>query len=75
LYQEAESILFDALDLKDFVPNTEPINIKSFKDSFQKTGRIDAEYYQKKYEEIVNHITVQLNQLNLVLFIIQKMKG
>lgn len=57
LYQEAEDILFDALDLKDFVPNTEPINIKSFKESFQTTGRIDAEYYLKKYEEIVKHIT------------------
>lgn len=63
LYQEAENILFEALDLKDFVPNTESINIKSFKDSFQTTGRIDAEYYQKKYEEIVNHITTQKNNI------------
>lgn len=63
LYQEAENILFEALDLKDFVPNTEPINIKSFKDSFLTTGRIDAEYYQKKYEEIVNHITIQKNSI------------
>ena len=34
------------------------INQKSFKESFLKTGRLDAEYYQPKYEEIINQITL-----------------
>jgi len=35
------------------------INIKSFKDSFLTTGRLDAEYYQPKYEEVIAHIKSQ----------------
>ncbi len=31
-------------------------NIKNFSESFGKTGRIDAEYYQPKYEEIIEKI-------------------
>jgi hypothetical protein len=45
--------------MADFSPSTESINIKSFKDSFAATGRLDAEYYQPKYEDfeqaVVNH--------------------
>ena len=32
------------------------VNVKSFKESFIKTGRLDAEYYQKKYEAYENLI-------------------
>ncbi len=32
------------------------INIKSFKDSFGTSGRLDAEYYQLKYEQVVNKV-------------------
>lgn len=59
LYKQAETILLEALGLKDFQPSTDPINVKGFKESFLSTGRLDAEYYQKKYEEVVNHITEQ----------------
>jgi type I restriction enzyme M protein len=38
--------------LADFSPSTEKVNIKSFKDSFVATGRLDAEYYQPKYDEL-----------------------
>lgn len=55
-YLEAEKILLDALSLSNYIPNNELINIKSFKDSFAASGRLDAEYYQKKYEEIVGVI-------------------
>ncbi len=51
-YTQAEQILLEELGLKDFEPSNEPVNIKSFKDSFLATGRLDAEYYQKKYEDI-----------------------
>ena len=32
------------------------VNVKSFKDSFGVTGRLDAEYYQKKYENFEKSI-------------------
>lgn len=54
LYTSAESILLEALDLKTLQAfqtlgelNT---NVKSLSSSFLATGRLDAEYYQPKYE-------------------------
>ena len=55
-YTQAEEILFKELGLKDFEPSNEPVNIKSFKNSFLTTGRLDAEYYQKKYEDYIKLI-------------------
>ena len=55
LYEQANAILFDDLQLdkpKEF--NT--VNIKSFQESFAKTGRLDAEYYQPKYDVLFNHL-------------------
>jgi hypothetical protein len=48
--------------MADFLPNTENINIKSFKDSFVANGRLDAEYYQPKYEELMAHIATQTHE-------------
>jgi hypothetical protein len=56
VYADAEKILLTALNLTNFTPSTEKINVKSFNESFAKTGRLDAEYYQKKYEDILAHI-------------------
>lgn len=39
--------------------STPNINVKSFKESFGVTGRLDAEYYQKKYEEVIEKIKSQ----------------
>lgn len=58
-YQQAEQLLLDELGLSDFVPDEQGINIKSFKDSFVATGRLDAEYYQPKYDELLTHIYQQ----------------
>jgi type I restriction enzyme S subunit len=55
-YTRAEEILLEELNLKNFQTSNEPVNIKSFKDSFLTTGRLDAEYYQKKYEEVIEKI-------------------
>lgn len=49
-YAYAESYLLKEIGLQNFEPSKEPVNIKSFKESFEITGRLDAEYYQKKYE-------------------------
>jgi len=59
LYSDAETLLLQNIGLQDFKPSTEAVNIKSFKESFGASGRLDAEYYQKKYEEVIKHITSQ----------------
>ncbi|MBK7003183.1 MAG: restriction endonuclease subunit S [Rhodoferax sp.] len=50
-YTQAETLLLATLGMSGFSPETETVNIKSFKDSFASTGRLDAEYYQPKYEQ------------------------
>jgi type I restriction enzyme, S subunit len=59
IYNKAEILLLDELGLKDFEPSKEHVNVKNFKESFLTSGRIDAEYYQPKYEQIVKQITTQ----------------
>ncbi|MDD3877955.1 MAG: restriction endonuclease subunit S [Bacteroidales bacterium] len=59
LFSQAETLLLEALGLKDFKPNEEGVNVKSFKESFLATGRLDAEYYQRKYEDVMNRIITQ----------------
>ena len=44
------------MGLADFMPSTQSTNIKTFVQSFCASGRLDAEYYQPKYEEIENAI-------------------
>jgi len=56
IYHQAEDLLLETIGLKKFKPSTKTTNIKSFKESFLKTGRLDAEYYQPKYEKIENLI-------------------
>ena len=56
LYSQAEEILLTELGLKDWQPTEETKAVKSFKDSFLTSGRLDAEYYQPKYEEIEEKI-------------------
>jgi restriction endonuclease S subunit len=58
-YKQAENLLLEAIGLKDFEPSKEKTNVKNFSNSFLSTGRLDAEYYQAKYEQVVNHITRQ----------------
>ena len=57
LYTEAEQLLLQELDLVNFKPSTENIAIKKLSESFTATGRLDAEYYQLKYEEIEKAIS------------------
>jgi type I restriction enzyme S subunit len=71
-YTQAETLLLNALGVANFLPSTENVNIKSFKDSFVATGRLDAEYYQPKYEEMMTHIAAQAHQKLAALVTIQK---
>ena len=50
-YSQSETILLESIRLNGLELSSDPVNIKSFKDSFLKTGRLDAEYYQKKYDD------------------------
>lgn len=55
-YIQAENLLLEPLGLIDYEPSKEPYNVKSFKESFGVSSRLDAEYYQVKYELIIDHI-------------------
>jgi len=51
LYAQAEDTLLCELGLKDWQPGNEAVSIKKFSD-FASSGRLDAEYYQSKYDEL-----------------------
>lgn len=51
-YKQAESLLLHTLGLADFSPSTGNSNIKLFQESFGVSGRLDAEYYQPKFDEL-----------------------
>jgi len=57
LYASAEEIFLEELGLKDWLPNNNPINIKQLKESFIASGRLDAEYYQQKYDELFSKLS------------------
>jgi len=57
-YANAEQLLLQELGLDNFKPTTQNINTLSFSQSFGSSGRLDAEYYQPKYEQIEERLTV-----------------
>lgn len=61
LYSEAENLLLSELGLKNWQPNNAPVNIKQLKESFLASGRLDAEYYQSKYEDYTRFIRKYMN--------------
>ncbi len=65
LYAQAEDTLLSELGLKDWQPKSEAVSIKSFSD-FASSGRLDAEYYQSKYDEIENAIKTYKGGCNIV---------
>jgi restriction endonuclease S subunit len=66
VYNQAEALLLEALGLKDFETSTEAVNVKGFKESFLSTGRLDAEYYQKKYEDYLELVSNYSNGYELL---------
>ncbi|AEF84099.1 dna methylase-type I restriction-modification system [Treponema primitia ZAS-2] len=60
-YHHAENLLLEAIGLKDFTPNNANVNVKTFKKSFGSTGRLDAEYYQEKYEDYEKLVKKYIN--------------
>lgn len=57
LYSSAESYLLECLDMQDFMANPDAYNIKTLKESFLESGRIDAEYYLPKYEDYTKAVS------------------
>ncbi|WP_163499227.1 restriction endonuclease subunit S [Helicobacter suis] len=60
LYKSAQDLLSSqlGLDSKGLIDHLSSSNytIKTLKESFLKTGRLDAEYYQEKYERMEQHL-------------------
>ena len=55
-YTQAENMLLSEIGLEDFHPSSEKVSIKTLKESFLKTGRLDSEYYQVKYDDYLDKI-------------------
>jgi type I restriction enzyme M protein len=55
-YLEAEQTLLESVGLTDWEPSIKNNNQKKFIESFIKSGRLDAEYYQPKYDELNEHL-------------------
>ena len=52
VYAEAEEMLLVSIGLANWKPKKRQYNTKQLKDSFLSSGRLDAEYYQMKYDEL-----------------------
>jgi restriction endonuclease S subunit len=56
LYAAIEKYLLDTLGMTNFRSTASKFSIKGLAESFNTTNRIDAEYYQQKYEHLINHL-------------------
>ena len=56
-YRQAETLLLSSLHLDNFTPSTENTSIKNFSD-VTASGRLDAEFYQRKYDEIEEKLSI-----------------
>lgn len=76
IYQQAEELLLTELGLKDWKPTEKSVTIKSFSNSFLASRRLDAEYYQPKYDQLVNKLNekVTLSRLGDLLTVCQRGK-
>ncbi len=56
IYSFAAQLLLQELGLTDWQPDDESVATKTFAD-FQNSGRLDAEYYQPKYDDLFKRIS------------------
>lgn len=56
LYVQAENLLLEETSLEKFTSSAEGINIKMFSKSFNSSGRLDAKYYQPKYDDYLSKV-------------------
>ena len=76
IYQQAEDLLLSELNLKDWQPTEETFAVKSFAESFLSSGRFDAEYYQPKFDQLIDRLKekVELTPLGELLTLNQRGK-
>ncbi len=55
-YEQAEVLLLQSLNFENYELSQAPVNIKNFSESFGTSERLDAEYYQLKYEQVISKI-------------------
>jgi type I restriction enzyme S subunit len=73
LYSQAENLLLEELGLKDFKPKYEKTYTAKLSSAFS-AHRIDAEYFQPAYEEIVRKINEYPNGFSRLLKFIENVK-
>lgn len=61
MYEAAEKLLLDEIGMTGFNPSGKNTDVRAFKDSFELTGRLDAEYYQPKYESYLRYVLAYAN--------------
>ena len=64
-YKNAESILSELIDIHTSLQNQPNFSVRKISKSFAQTGRLDAEYYQSKYEAIVKKLNTRETVLSL----------
>lgn len=64
IYSEAEQILLKALNMDNFVPSQQNTTIKSLS-QFMHAGRLDAEYFQPQYDELLEILKSQMGSAKL----------
>ncbi|BDI16284.1 hypothetical protein ANSO36C_20860 [Nostoc cf. commune SO-36] len=76
IYQQAEDLLLSELGLNDWQPTEETFAIKSFAESFLSSSRLDAEYYQPKFDQLIERLEekVELTPLGDLLTLNQRGK-
>jgi type I restriction enzyme M protein len=74
-YQQAEDLLLTELGLKDWQPSEETIAFKSFTESFLSSGRLDAEYYQPKYDQLIERLKEKVELMSLGNLLILNQRG
>jgi len=73
LYSQAENLLLEELGLKDFKPKYEKTYTAKLSDAFS-AHRIDAEYFQPAYEEVVRKIKEYPNGFSKLLKHVENIK-
>jgi len=74
LYSQAENLLLQELGLKDFKPQCNLSYTTTFSNVFN-THRIDAEYFQPIYEEVIKKLTKKAEVRPFKNFILKFQKG
>jgi type I restriction enzyme M protein len=62
LYFNTEQILLQSVGVSNWKPSKINISVKSFSKSFLLNGRLDAEFYQPKYDELIKLISKTKHQ-------------